>query len=201
MVSKVKFNVVKKNQKVGVVSIQGDFQKHIEALRSCGLGEEQIVRVRLPEDLLQVERLIIPGGESTTVGSLMKRFGLGEAIQEAAKKGMPIWGTCMGLILLAKEVENAPPPTLGLLDITVRRNAYGSQVHSFEEEVFFEPLQDAILGVFIRAPIVTRLGEGVEELARYEDKIVAVRQGNILATSFHPELTSDKRVHEWFLKM
>jgi len=185
--------------RVGVVALQGDFEKHIEALRRTSL-EVIPVEVRTPEDLATVERAILPGGESTTVGLLMRRFGLGDALREAAGRGMPIWGTCMGMIMLAKGIEERPDQySLGLLDIDVRRNAFGAQVHSFETAVPVQGLDEPVTGVFIRAPIVTRCGDGVEPLARYKDQVVAVRQGNILGTSFHPELTEDTRLHRWFL--
>lgn len=185
--------------KVGVVAIQGDFEKHLDALRRADpsvIGRE----VRTPEELAEVERLILPGGESTTVGLLMQRYGLGEAIQARAAQGMPIWGTCMGMIMMAKEIEGRDQYSLDLLDVTVRRNAFGAQVHSFEDAVDLPSIGE-VTGVFIRAPIVTRCGEGVEPLARYDGQIVAVRQGRRLGTSFHPELTDDTRLHEWFLTL
>ncbi len=185
--------------RVGVVALQGDFEKHIEALRRTS-PEVDAVEVRTPEDLATVERAILPGGESTTVGLLMRRFGLGEALKQAAGEGKPIWGTCMGMIMLAKEIEGRPDQySLGLLDMEVRRNAFGAQVHSFEAAVPVAGLDEPVTGVFIRAPIVTRLGPGVESLAEYQGQVVAVRQGNILGTSFHPELTDDTRLHRWFL--
>lgn len=183
---------------VGIVAIQGDFEKHREAVLAADAGAE-VRYVRTPEDLADVDCLILPGGESSTVGKLMERFGLGEAIRERADEGLPIWGTCMGMILLSKEIESSDQYSLGLMDITVRRNAFGSQVHSFEDYVEFVGLEEPVLGVYIRAPIVTRVGEGVTPMATYEGKCVAVRQGNILGTSFHPELTSDTRLHAWFL--
>lgn len=182
----------------GVIAIQGDFDKHLEAIRAAG-GEG--VEVRSPEHLHSVDRVIIPGGESTTVGMLMERFGLGDAIRARASAGMPVWGTCMGMIVMAAEVEGRAQPTLNLLDIAIRRNAFGAQVHSFEDQVKIEGLEAPVTGVFIRAPIVTRLGEGVESLAKYDGNIVAVRQGNLIGTSFHPELTADRRMHEWFLSL
>lgn len=184
---------------VGVCAVQGDFEKHLESLHRLGDPNLETREVRTPEELAEVDRLILPGGESTTVGMLMQRFGLGEAIQRRAAEGIPVWGTCMGMILMAKEVEDRPNQwTLGLLDIAVRRNAFGAQVHSFEDEVAVEGFPEAVTGVFIRAPIVTRLGEGVSCIARYEDSIVAVRSGNLIGTSFHPELTEDVRFHAWF---
>lgn len=182
---------------VGVVAIQGDFAKHIEAFE-CAEPGLNVIEVRTPEELSRVDRLVIPGGESSTVGLLMDRFGLGQAIQQRAAEGMPVWGTCMGMILMAREVEGRDQYRLGLLDVTVRRNAFGAQVHSFEDTVSVAGLGET-LGVFIRAPIVTHVGDGVEVLSEYEGKVVAVRQGNCLGTSYHPELTDDLRMHAWFL--
>jgi pyridoxal 5'-phosphate synthase pdxT subunit len=182
---------------VGVLSIQGDFDKHIQALSRIG---QEAAEVRTAEDLERVDRLIIPGGESTTVGMLLSRFGLGDEIKRRASEGMPVWGTCMGMIIMASDVENGrTQDTLGLLDITVRRNAFGTQVHSFEDSVRVQGLAEPVTGVFIRAPIVSRLGEGVETLAEYEGQVVAVQQGKLVGTSFHPELTDDTRMHEWFV--
>jgi 5'-phosphate synthase pdxT subunit len=187
---------------VGVVAIQGDFSKHIEALERLGRSDLRIAEVRTPDDLASVERLIIPGGESTTVGLLMERYGLGSAIRNRAAAGMPVWGTCMGMILMAKEVEGRQGQyTLDLLDIGVKRNAFGAQVHSFEDEVKLEGLEDPVLGVFIRALVVARLGKHVEAIGSYDGKVVAVRQGKLLGTSFHPELTDDSRMHEWFFSL
>jgi 5'-phosphate synthase pdxT subunit len=157
--------------------------------------------VRNPEDLVGVDRLILPGGESSTVGKLMDRFGLGVAIQQAAAQGMPVWGTCMGMILLASEVEDRDQYRLSLLDITVRRNAFGAQVHSFETELDMAGADGPVTGVFIRAPIVTRVGPDVQVVSEFEGQIVGVLQGRILGTSFHPELTDDPRCHEYFLSL
>ena len=192
---------MKTNQHIGVICIQGDFAKHIEALERCGVPSQKIIQVRTPQDLKKVDRVIIPGGESTTVGLLMERFGLACALQNAAKTGMPMWGTCMGMILLSKEVEGSSQSTLGIIDITVERNAFGAQIHSFETSICLAPLPTPIHGVFIRAPIVTRTGPQVKTLAKYQNKTVAVQQGKILGTSFHPELTEDKRLHQWFLTL
>jgi 5'-phosphate synthase pdxT subunit len=181
---------------VGVLAIQGDFDKHAAAFARCG---SPVSLVRTVEELAGVDRLAIPGGESTTVGKLLERFGLGDAIKERVAAGMPVWGTCMGMILLAKEVEGYEQYRLGVLDVTVRRNAFGAQIHSFEDEVCVKGFDQPVTGVFIRAPIVVRSGPGVELLAEYEGATVAVRQGRLLATSFHPELTDDARMHEWFL--
>lgn len=189
-------------QTIGVLAVQGDFERHLDALTRLNCPEISGVGVRTAEDLAQVDRLIIPGGESTTVGILLKRFGLFAAIQMRAAAGMPIWGTCMGMILLARRIEDRESQeTLGLLDITVRRNAFGAQVHSFEAEIEFPDLGGPIPAVFIRAPIVTQCGPAVAVLAAYEGHTVAVRQGKILGTSFHPELTPDTRLHEYFAKL
>lgn len=187
------------SRSVGVLAIQGDFEKHIEAFAKAGASN--VFEVRTQADLEAAGRLVIPGGESTTVGKLLERFGLGELIRSRAKDGMPVWGTCMGMIVMAKTIRDSDQYSLGLLDITVQRNAFGSQTHSFEDSVEFAELTDPITGVFIRAPIVTELGDGVEPLATYDGKVVAVRQGNCVGTSFHPELTDDVQVHEWFLSL
>ena len=183
---------------VGVISIQGDFEKHLHSVAAIGVPGKE---VRTVADLDGVDRIIIPGGESTTVGKLMERFGLAEALRERADAGMPIWGTCMGMIMLAADVEDREQFTLNRLDITVRRNAFGRQVHSFEDHIEFAGLNEGVTGVFIRAPVVTRVGPGVEVLSRYQDQIVAVRQGVRIGTAFHPELTDDYRLHEWFAKL
>jgi 5'-phosphate synthase pdxT subunit len=186
---------------VGVLAVQGDFDRHADALLAAGVASKKIIFVRQTEDLAKVDRLIIPGGESTTVGLLLERFGLGPAIRERAAEGMPVWGTCMGMILMARDVEDREQYSLDLLDITVRRNAFGAQVHSFEDHVPVEGLAEPVTGVFIRAPIVTRLGEGVVTIAEYEGAVVGVRQGRLLGTSFHPELTDDSRLHGLFLTL
>ncbi|MEI7985871.1 MAG: pyridoxal 5'-phosphate synthase glutaminase subunit PdxT [Armatimonadota bacterium] len=187
--------------RVGVIAIQGDFDKHREALLGTDTTGLEVVEVRTPDELATVDRAILPGGESTTVGLLMERYGLGSALKQAGKAGMPLWGTCMGMIMLAKEIEDRQQYSLGLLDITVRRNAFGAQVHSFEDEVSVQGMDEPVMGVFIRAPIVTRVGLATEVLAEYQGKIVAVKQGKIIGTSFHPELTSDVRMHQWFLTL
>jgi 5'-phosphate synthase pdxT subunit len=186
--------------RAGVVAIQGDYGKHAEALLRAR-PQLEVVEVRTPEDLSEVDRVILPGGESTTVGLLMERYGLGEALRSSAASGMPIWGTCMGMIMLAKQVVGRNQYTLGLLDIEVERNAFGTQIHSFEDEIALSVLQEPLTAVFIRAPVVVRLGATVEELGRYRERVVAVRQGNIIGTAFHPELTEDTRLHDWFLTL
>jgi 5'-phosphate synthase pdxT subunit len=184
---------------IGVLALQGDFAEHLAMLTRIGVDTRE---VRKAGDLEGVDALIIPGGESTTIGKLMARYGLDAAIRARAEHGMPIYGTCAGLILLAKEIEGSDQPRLGLMDIAVIRNAFGRQIESFEADIPFAPTpEQPVRGVFIRAPIVSRVGAGVQVLSTFEDKIVAVQQGNLLATAFHPELTDDTRVHRYFLSL
>lgn len=189
---------------IGILALQGDFDAHRKMLEEQ-LGA-QTALVRTPKELSGVDALILPGGESTTIGKLMARNGLDTAIQERATAGMPIYGTCAGLILLAKEIEGRPDqPRLGLLDVHVARNAFGRQIDSFEADIPFAPEGEAeaklVRGVFIRAPYVTETSPKVQILARFQEKIVGVRQGNLLGTAFHPELTDDPRIHAYFLQM
>lgn len=185
--------------KAGILALQGAVEEHRQALAACGA---EPVEVRTPEDLAGVDCLIIPGGESTTIGKLLDRFALLEPIRSRARAGMPLWGTCAGLILLAQEVTAGLPgqPLLGLLDAQVERNAFGRQVDSFEADLEVPVLGPAPFpAVFIRAPLPRRLGPEVEVLARHDGQPVAVRQGSLLGTSFHPELTGDNRFHRYFL--
>jgi 5'-phosphate synthase pdxT subunit len=192
--------------KIGVLALQGDFAEHAQLLRQLTV---EVREVRLPEQLNGLDGLIIPGGESTTIGKLAIRFGLLDPIQEFSNH-KPLWGTCAGAIFLAKDVHRQQP-LLSLMDITVERNAFGRQVDSFEVDldvpVLIEP-DRPFHAIFIRAPIIESVGEGVEVLARLDNhpssnnaQIVAARQGNLLATSFHPELTKDDRFHQYFLTM
>ncbi|MCS7281788.1 MAG: pyridoxal 5'-phosphate synthase glutaminase subunit PdxT [Anaerolineae bacterium] len=186
--------------KIGVLALQGAFLEHEAMLRRLGVQTRQ---VRLPRDLEGLDGLIIPGGESTSIGYLAERRGLLEPLREFALSGRPVWGTCAGMILLAREIVDGIPgqPVLGLMDITVRRNAFGRQVNSFETDLEVPTLGDPPFpAVFIRAPVIERVGPEVEVLARLEEgSPVAVRQGNLLATAFHPELTTDARFHRYFL--
>ena len=183
--------------RVGVLALQGDVVEHVHALERAGAG---VVEVRTPDDLAEVDALVVPGGESTTVIRLLDRFGLTEPIKARVAAGMPFWGTCMGMIVAAHDVADIEQPTLDLLDVTVRRNAFGRQVDSAEI-----PLDVPVLGaepfpaVFIRAPWIERTGPGVETLAERDGHGVMVRHANVLGTSFHPELTGDDRVHAYFL--
>ncbi len=163
----------------------------------------ETVEVRLPRDLDGVDALIMPGGESTTFSYLMDLYHLKEPIREMAGAGVPIWGTCAGLIMMARELTEDQPIPLRLMDIQVIRNAFGRQVDSFEADVDVEPLgPEKFTAVFIRAPVIAQVGEGIRVLSRLEDgRPVAVQQGNLLGTSFHPELTDDPRLHRYFLSL
>ncbi|MFZ5646968.1 MAG: pyridoxal 5'-phosphate synthase glutaminase subunit PdxT [Bacillota bacterium] len=186
---------------IGVLALQGAFREHEKMLRACGDGIETR-QVRLPQQLEGIDRLVIPGGESTTMGKLMIEFGLLDPIREIAKKGMPIFGTCAGLIMLAKDIAGSEQPRLGLMDMSVERNAFGRQVHSFEDDLEIPCLgPEPFRGVFIRAPYILEVKPGVEVLSKYEGMIVCARQGRLLAAAFHPELTADTRMHEYFLKI
>ena len=188
--------------RIGVLALQGDVREHLTALASLGSAT---VAVRRPSELEACDGLVIPGGESTTMAKLARTFELFEPLQKRIASGMPIFGTCAGMILLADHVEDgtADQETLGGLDITVRRNAFGRQVDSFEGEVDFAGLEQQVHAVFIRAPWVERVGPEVEVLARVGSgeavgRIVAVRQGPLMATSFHPEVGTDIRIHRLF---
>ncbi len=184
--------------KIGVLALQGAFIEHINILRELGV---EAVEVRLPEDLQGLDGLIIPGGESTTIGKLMKLFGLDTLITERVKQGMPVWGTCAGMILLAREIADSDQPRLGLMDIKVKRNAYGRQVESFETDLEIEGIGKT-RGVFIRAPYVEKAWGDAKVLSTHLDKIIMVQQGNnMLGTAFHPELTKELDVHKYFLDM
>jgi 5'-phosphate synthase pdxT subunit len=184
---------------VGVLALQGDVVEHVHALERAGA---EVTEVRTPEDLARVGALVVPGGESTTVIRLIDRFGLTEPIKERVRGGMPFWGTCMGMIVAAHDVAGMDQPTLDLLDVTVRRNAFGRQVDSAEVDLPIPALgEEPFPAVFIRAPWIERTGPGVETLAQRDGHGVMVRQGNVLGTSFHPELTGDDRVHAYFLDM
>jgi 5'-phosphate synthase pdxT subunit len=184
---------------VGVLALQGDFREHKEALRRLGVEAKE---VRKPEHLLGLKALIVPGGESTTIGKLAREYGLEEAVRQRVEEGsLALFGTCAGAIWMAKEILGYPEqPRLGVLDAAVERNAFGRQVESFQEEVRVKGL-GPFPGVFIRAPVFRRLGEGVEVLAELGGLPVLVRQGRLLASSFHPELTEDARLHRLFLEL
>ena len=182
--------------KAGVLALQGDFREHARVFAEAGATP---VEVRLPADLDGVDCLAIPGGESTTIGKLAHAYDLIEQIRERARAGMPILGTCAGMIVLAREVEGSEA-LLGLMDISVRRNAYGRQVDSFEADIHVRAIDHRVRGVFIRAPWIERIGDGVDVLADFEGRPVVLEQGNLLATSFHPELVGETGLHEYLLR-
>jgi 5'-phosphate synthase pdxT subunit len=185
--------------RVGVLALQGDFREHAAAV--AALGAEAVL-VRTAGDFEGVEALVIPGGESTTMGALAERFGLMGPLREAIVGGLPTLGTCAGMILLAAGTTGArPQPQLGVLDVVVERNAFGRQVDSFETDLEVAGLAEPLRAVFIRAPWVRRTGPGVEVLAMVDGHPVMVREGKVLGTSFHPELTGDRRVHTLLLDM
>jgi 5'-phosphate synthase pdxT subunit len=201
--------------RIGVLAVQGDVREHVQSLASLGA---QVCGVRRPRELDDVDALVIPGGESTTMDKLVRAFDLQEPLRKRIADGMPVYGSCAGMIMLADRIADPRPDqeTLGGLDITVRRNAFGRQVDSFEEELHIPAIAEStsapagrpvtFKAVFIRAPWVEELGEGVQVLATVETgptrgRVVAIRSGNLLATSFHPEVTGDHRIHEYFTQM
>lgn len=185
--------------KIGVLALQGSVQEHMRSLERLGV---EALPVRRAEQVGEIDGLILPGGESTTLGKLMKKYGVDAAIKERASRGMPIYGTCAGMILMAKEISGGEPAHLDLMDLTVTRNASGRQVDSFEADLDIPGLgEQPFCAVFIRAPYIERTGDRVEVLARVGNKAVFARQGNLLASSFHPELTDDDRVHRLFVGM
>jgi 5'-phosphate synthase pdxT subunit len=185
---------------IGVLALQGDFREHARMVRSLGV---EVCLVRFPEEVASVDGLIIPGGESTTMGKLMVNYGVDRAIIDRFASGrLAIYGTCAGMIVLAREIEGSPvQPHLGLLDVTVQRNAFGRQKESSEEDLEVEGLDTPLHALFIRAPVIIRTGPSVSVLARVAQGPVYVQQGRLLASSFHPELGSDTRVHEQFLRL
>ena len=185
---------------LGVLAIQGDFLEHIQTLERLGVPSREI---RMPGQLDEVDGLIIPGGESTTIVQLIDIYGFRTKLAEKVESGLPVWGTCAGMIVIADELTNHRPEPLRLMDINVSRNAFGRQVDSFEIDLQIGGIEGPPFRcVFIRAPVVNSVGADVRVLARLpDDRPIAVRQGNLLGTSFHPELTDDTRVHELFVKI
>jgi 5'-phosphate synthase pdxT subunit len=188
---------------IGVLALQGNFREHIRVLRQVGVEARE---VRLPHQLSGLDGLILPGGESTTIGKLAVEYQLLDPLRTLATDGLPMWGTCAGLILLARKAGKEQP-LIGALDVTVQRNAFGRQVDSFEADLMVSTLEESqrpYRAVFIRAPVITSVGNEVDVLARLDDgaeSIVAVQQGHLLGTAFHPELTTDDRFHQYFLKL
>ena len=204
LIDKDNFRTMAQSPKIAVIAMQGDYAKHIEMLQ--GLGADA-APARLPHEVEQADAIVIPGGESTTIGKMLARYGMDEAIKNAVHAGKPIYGTCAGLILLSQRIaegtgERGGQATLGLLDVTVTRNGFGRQTDSFETSLDAPAVSDTPLhALFIRAPYISEIGAGVVSLAAFDGKTVFVRQGNILATAFHPELVGDDRVHRYFLSM
>ena len=185
---------------IGVLALQGAFREHIVTLESLGV---EVSAIRKPSQLAQLSGLVIPGGESTAIAKLMVSYGFYGPVRQHHDAGMAVWGTCAGAILIAREIIDAVPEqeSLGLMDITVRRNAFGRQVHSFEADLDFAHLDEGpFRGVFIRAPWIEETGPQVEVLASHDGRVVAARQGDLMATAFHPELTGDPRVHRYFVE-
>jgi pyridoxal 5'-phosphate synthase pdxT subunit len=184
---------------IGVLALQGAFIEHVHALERLGVAARE---VRLPRDLDGLDGLIIPGGESTTIGKLMVQYGLDEPIRARARGGFPIWGTCAGMILLAKDIGGLRQPLIGVMDIVVERNAFGRQLDSFEADLAIPAIgAEPFPTVFIRAPLIHAVhGDAVALATLADGRIVAARQGNLLATSFHPELTHDDRLHRYFVE-
>ena len=183
--------------KVGVLSLQGAVEEHLRMIEKCGF---EGIKVKTVDDLEKVDRLIIPGGESTTIGKLAKIYGLDREIVKKGKEGMPIFGTCAGMILLANKVVGNEQIRFNLIDIVVERNAFGRQVDSFEVDLKIEDFTGKpFRAVFIRAPYIKKAGREVKVLVKFKGKIVMARQKNILVSSFHPELSDDLRVHKYFL--
>ena len=185
---------------IGVLAIQGDFIEHINILQTLGVECREI---RLPEQLSDVEGLIIPGGESTTLSRLLTRYNLRQPIKQLATDGKPLWGTCAGMIMMASEITENDPVPLEIMDIGVQRNAFGRQIDSFEQELEITGFDETPYhAIFIRAPVIKRVGSGVSIMAYLQDgRPVAVQQANLMATSFHPELTKDARFHTHFLNL
>ena len=183
--------------KIGILALQGDVREHKRVLIKLGTDP---VEVKLPQDLEDLDALIIPGGESTTIGMLMKKYKLDSKIKQKHKQGMTIYGTCAGAIVLAKEIIGDKQPKLSLADISIKRNDYGRQLESFEADLSIKGIGN-FKGIFIRSPVIKSFYNGVETLSEHKNKAVMIRQDNILITTFHPELTNDTRVHEYFLNM
>jgi len=183
---------------IGVLALQGAVAEHI---RSIGLAGGQGVAVKKTEQLAEIDGLIIPGGESTTIGKLMRKYGFMDAIRQFAREGKPVFGTCAGLIVLAERLEGDEEPHLGLMDMTVARNAFGRQRESFETDLDVKGIDTPLRAVFIRAPLIKEVGDKVDVLSTYQGEIVTARQGNLLASSYHPELTDDYRLHAYFIDM
>ena len=190
--------VTEKRFNIGILNVQGAVSEHANSVRMLG---DNPVLVKHPEDIEMIDGLIIPGGESTTIGKLIDKYQLSLLIEEKAKQGMPIFGTCAGLILLADQIEGFESAHLRLMDIIVNRNSFGRQRESFETPIHIKGIAEDFPAVFIRAPHIVKCGAKVEILSEFEGRIVAAQQGNLLVTAFHPELTEDTRIHLHFRKI
>ncbi|MBB3113778.1 5'-phosphate synthase pdxT subunit [Paenibacillus phyllosphaerae] len=184
--------------KIGVLALQGAVAEHIRSIEAAG---GQGVAIKRTEELAELDGLIIPGGESTTIGKLMRKYGFIDAIRNFSAQGKPIFGTCAGLIVLADRIDGQEEAHLGLMDMTVARNAFGRQRESFETDLPVKGIEEPVRAVFIRAPLIKEVGSSVDVLSTYKDEIVTARQGHLLASSYHPELTDDYSLHAYFLKM
>ena len=184
-------------ERIGVLALQGDVREHVEILQKLGV---EPVEVRTIEDLEGLAGLIVPGGESTTIGKIMVESGLLDGIRSFFYKGGPVWGTCAGMVLAASATTGPRQPLLGLMNALVERNGFGRQIHSFEKELEIEGFEEPFVGVFIRAPFFEDVGPGVEVMGEVDGRVVAARGENIMVTAFHPELTDDERFHEYFLR-
>jgi len=187
---------MKPSPTVGLLAMQGAFKKHGEIINSLG---NKTLEVRKPEQLEQIDGIIIPGGESTTIYKMLQKSGLFDTLKDKIENGLPVLGTCAGIILLAQRISNSDQPRLGVLNVTVERNSYGRQTESFETELEIKGLDNTpVTGIFIRAPKIKETGHGVEILSEFAGSPVLVKQDNIVAATFHPELTNDKRIHKLF---
>lgn len=184
--------------KIGVLALQGAVREHKNMLEQVGA---EAVEVKKAEHLVGLDGLILPGGESTTIGKLIRQHDLYHPILNLYQQGKPLFGTCAGMVLLAKQIEGGEAVHLGLMDILVKRNAFGRQIDSFETDLIIKGIADHFPAVFIRAPYIEKVGADVEALAEVDGHVVAARQGNLLVTSFHPELTEDLRIHAYFMEM
>ncbi|MGM0884527.1 MAG: pyridoxal 5'-phosphate synthase glutaminase subunit PdxT [Bacillota bacterium] len=184
--------------KIGVLALQGAVAEHIRSLEAAGA---EAVAVKRVEQLKELQGLVIPGGESTTIGKLMRKYGFMEAIADFSSQGKPLFGTCAGLIVLANEIEGQEEAHLRLMDMTVARNAFGRQRESFETDLQVKGINEPVRAVFIRAPLIKKVGSSVDVLSTYKDEIVTARQGHLLAVSYHPELTDDYSLHAYFVEM
>ncbi|NIK72310.1 MULTISPECIES: pyridoxal 5'-phosphate synthase glutaminase subunit PdxT [unclassified Paenibacillus] len=184
--------------KIGVLALQGAVAEHIRSLEAAGA---EAVAVKRIEELAELDGIVIPGGESTTIGKLIRKYDFLEALKEFSQQGKPLFGTCAGLIILANKIEGQEDAHLQLMDMVVARNAFGRQRESFETDLPIQGIDEPIRAVFIRAPLIKEVGSSVEVLSVYNDEIVAARQGHLLACSFHPELTDDYRLHAYFVDM